>query len=193
MSSRAELVLKSSRAKRGEAARSRGISRTRATTSRRLRAFAFLLPLLFGAAPFHNTHIAHTRLVLEGTTVVARVRMFRDDLEKALKHKIAPDSASRRSVAAYIGKHLGVSADGVPLVAEVVDGGGEMDGDQAIWWVLVQWKAAKPVKALGLKVHVLFDTFDDQQNIVIVNRQPGDERRSLYFQPGDRTEQVVSF
>ncbi len=47
--------------------------------------------------------------------------------------------------------------------------------------------------SLGLKVHVLFDTFGDQQNIVILSRQPGDERRSLYFQPGDLKEQVVRF
>ena len=68
-----------------------------------------------------------------------------------------------------------------------------MDGDQPVWWVLVQWKAVRPVTVLGLTAHVLFDTFDDQQNIVVVNRQPGDERRSLYFQTGDRTEQIIRF
>ncbi len=141
----------------------------------------------------HNTHIAHARIVIEGPVVIARVRMFRDDLEKALKLKVSEESAAQASVSAYIGKNLGVSADGAPLTAEVVDSGGDSDGDQRIWWVLVQWKAARPVEALGLKVHVLFDTFSDQQNIVVVNRQPSDDRRSLYFQAGDLTEQVVRF
>ena len=181
----------SSRAKRGEAARSREISWTHPLALTRI--LALLLPLLLGSTPAHNTHIAHTRIVLEGPVVIARVRMFRDDLEKALKLKITESPAVQKAVGAYVGKNFGVSADGAPLVPEVVDSGGDTDGDQAIWWVLVQWKAARPVKALGLKVHVLFDTFDDQQNIVVVNRQPGDDRRSLYFQPGDRTEQVVKF
>ena len=40
---------------------------------------------------------------------------------------------------------------------------------------------------------MLFDSFEDQQNLVVVNKQPGDDRRTLYFQGGDRTEQVVKF
>lgn len=141
----------------------------------------------------HNTHIAHARVVIEGTVVVARVRMFRDDLEKALKQKVGEEPAAQAAVSAYVGRNFGVAADGTPLTGEVVDSGGDSDGDQRIWWVLVQWRAAKPVASLGLKVHVLFDTFSDQQNIVVVNRQPGDDRRSLYFQPGDLTEQVLRF
>lgn len=141
----------------------------------------------------HNTHISHTRLVLEGPVVLARVRMYRDDLEKALKRKITDDPAAQAAVAQYVTKNFGVRADGVPLAGEMLDGGSDKDGDQPVWWVLVQWKAARPVTALGLKAHVLFDTFDDQQNLVVVNRQPGDERRSLYFQTGDRTEQTIRF
>jgi len=86
-----------------------------------------------------------------------------------------------------------VRADGVPLTGAMLDGGGDSDGDQKVWWVLLQWKAGRPVQAIGLKTHVLFDTFDDQQNLVVVNKQPGDERRSLYFQAGDRAEQTIRF
>jgi hypothetical protein len=32
------------------------------------------------APPRHNMHVANTRMVVEGAVVVARVRMFRDDL-----------------------------------------------------------------------------------------------------------------
>ncbi len=141
----------------------------------------------------HNTHISHTRIVLEGAVVLARVRMFRDDLEKALKRKITDDAAAQGAVAQYVTKHFLVRADGAALAGELLDGGADTDGDQKIWWVLVQWKAAAPVKALGVRAHVLFETFDDQQNLVVVNKQPGDERRSLYFQAGDRSEQTLRF
>jgi len=162
--------------------------------------------LLLGAAPpravppastapaaRHSTHIAHTRMVVEGPMVVARIRMFRDDLQKALKRPVTDDPAVRAALGAYLNGSFGVTADGARLTAEIADSGGDTEGDQPIWWVLVQWKAARPVKVIGLKVHLLFDTFSDQQNIVVVNKQPGDERRNLYFQPGDRTEQVLKF
>ncbi len=145
------------------------------------------------AAVRHNTHIAHTRMVVEGPMVVARIRMFRDDLQKALKRTVGDDAASQAALRAYINGSFGVTADGARLTAEIADSGGDTEGDQPIWWVLVQWKAARPVKSVGLKVHLMFDTFSDQQNVVVLNKQPGDERRSLYFQAGDRTEQVIKF
>lgn len=144
------------------------------------------------AAP-HDLHLTHTRMVIEGTAVVARVRMFRDDLEKSLKRKITDDAASRAAVAAYMSQHFMVSADGAKLTGEVLDSGGDMDGDQPVWWVLVQWKAATPVKSLGVRVHLMFESFRDQQNTVLVAKQPGDERRGLYFQAGDLKEQILKF
>jgi hypothetical protein len=141
----------------------------------------------------HNLHLTHTRMVIEGTALVARVRMFRDDLEKSLKRKITDDAASKAAVAAYMAQHFMVSADGISLIGDVLDSGGDMDGDQPVWWVLVQWKAGKPVKSLGVRVHLMFESFNDQQNTVLVAKQPGDERRGLYFQAGDLKEQVLRF
>ena len=145
------------------------------------------------SAPPHNMHVANTRMVVEGAVVVARVRMFRDDLQKALKRPAADDAAWRGAVATYVGQNFTVVANGAKLTGEVLDGGADIDGDQPIWWVIVQWKATRPVTVLGLKVHLLFDAFGDQQNIVQVSKQPGDERHGLYFQAGDRSEQVLRF
>lgn len=160
---------------------------------RRALAAGSLLLLLGAAPPRHDLHVAHTRMVVEGAVVVARVRMFRDDLQKALKRPVVDDTASRAAVAAYVVQNFVVTASGARLTAEVLDGGGDTDGGQPVWWVLVQWKSPQPVKVLGLKVHLMFETFGDQQNIVQVSKQPGDERRGLYFQAGDKSEQVLKF
>ena len=156
--------------------------------------------LLLGSAvtptappPAHSMHIAYTRMVVEGPTVLARVRMFRDDLEKGFKQKITDAPAVQAALAKYLTPQMLVRADGATLVAEIIDGGADQDADQPIWWVLVQWKAAKPVKSLGVTMHVLFHVFTDQQNLVAVTKQPGDERTTLYFQTGDMTEQTVKF
>lgn len=138
-------------------------------------------------------HTAHVRLIVEGPVVVARVRMFRDDLQKALKATVNDSPVSKRAVAAYVLRTFTIAADGNRLTGEVLDGGGDVDGDQPVWWVVVQWKASQPVTTLGVRAHLLFETFNDQQNIVMVSKQPGDQRRGLYFQAGDRAEQVVKF
>jgi len=144
------------------------------------------------AAP-HNLHVAHARVVIEGNVIVARIRMFRDDLQRSLKRAVNDSAASKSAVAAYVAQNVSLVSDGAKLSGEILDGGADMDGDQPIWWVLVQWKAPRPVKVLALKVHLMFETFNDQQNIVLVAKQPGDERRGLYFQAGDRSEQVLKF
>ncbi|MFN8574513.1 MAG: DUF6702 family protein [Gemmatimonadaceae bacterium] len=141
----------------------------------------------------HNTHISHARVVLEGPVVLARIRLFRDDLEKTLKQKVADDSSSHRVVADYIDRAFRVRADGQTLAAELLDSGADMEGDQPVWWVLVQWKAARNIGQLAMKAQQLFELFNDQQNLVTISRQPEGERRSLYFQAGDRAEQVVKF
>jgi hypothetical protein len=141
----------------------------------------------------HNLHVAHARMVVEGNAIVARIRMFRDDLQRSLKRAVNDSAASKAAVAAYVAQNITLVSDGAKLSSEILDGGADMDGDQPIWWVLVQWKAPKPVQVLSLKVHLMFDTFTDQQNIVIVAKQPGDERHGLYFQAGDRSEQVLKF
>lgn len=151
---------------------------------------------LLGAAPApapHNLHVANTRLVVEGNVMVARIRMFRDDLQKAIKRPVGDDAASKAAVAAYLAQQVTLTADGVRLAGNVLDSGSDMDADQPIWWVLVQWQAGKPVKSLGLKVQLMFDVFSDQQNIVMVSKQPGDERHGLYFHAGDRAEQLLRF
>jgi hypothetical protein len=151
-----------------------------------------VLCLALGAAP-HDLHLSHTRMVIEGNTVVARTRMFRDDLEKALRRRIANDAGSREAVRAYVAKNFVLTMNGKPLVGEVLDSGGELDADQQVWWVIVQWKTPAPAKTLGVRVHLLFDVYRDQQNTVLVARNPGDERRGLYFQAGDLAEQVLKF
>ena len=154
------------------------------------------LTALPGATPLasrHDFHVSHARVVVEGNVVLARVRFFKDDLEKALKRPMVDDSISHAALTSYVNKTFVVRADGALLTGEFLDGAPDKDGDQAVWWILIQYKAAKPVSALGLRDHVLFETFSDQQNLVALAKQPGDQRKSLYFQAGDRTEQVVRF
>ena len=145
-------------------------------------------------AAFHNIHATSTRMVIEGPNVVARIRIFSDDLAKGLGSAPANDAKGQAVLAKYLNAHIELRADGVVLSGEVLDGSSDVDGNgQKVWQVLVQYAAKKPVRTISLKQHVLFETFRDQQNLVTVLKSPGEERRSLYFQAGDLKEQVLTF
>lgn len=144
--------------------------------------------------PMHDLHVSHTRLVLDGTHVVARVRVFRDDLAKVLGAPVEKNAATRSAFEKYLGAHFLVRADGVRLACRIEDDEADVDPNgEAVWWAIIQCDAAAPVRTLGLVNDVFFEAFRDQQNLVTVIKAPEDQRRALYFQSGDRREQSVTF
>lgn len=142
----------------------------------------------------HDTHVSHTRLVLDGVSVVARVRVFKDDLEKALNRRVAADAATQAAFAGYLTSHFLVRADGVRLTCRIEDQEADIDpSGEAMWWAIIQCDAARPIRTLGLLNSVMFELFRDQQNLVTVIKAPEDKRRALYFHAGDVQEQSVTF
>lgn len=142
----------------------------------------------------HDTHVSHTRLVLDGRSVVARVRVFHDDLEKALHRPVARDPATQAAFTGYLDSHFLVRADGVRLTCRIEDQDADADPNgEKVWWAIVQCDAARPIRTLGLVHSLFFEVYRDQQNLVTVIKAPEDQRRALYFHTGDVKEQSVTF
>lgn len=142
----------------------------------------------------HDIHVSHTRLVLDGVSVVARIRVFKDDLEKALGRRVAADAATQTAFTEYLSAHFLVRADGARLTCRIEDHEADVDpSGEAVWWAIIQCDAARPIRTLGLLNSVMFELFRDQQNLVTVIKAPEDKRRALYFHAGDVTEQSVTF
>ncbi|MCC7000941.1 MAG: hypothetical protein IT357_02205 [Gemmatimonadaceae bacterium] len=147
-----------------------------------------------GSEPRHDTHVSHTRLILDGKSVVARVRVFHDDLEKALHRSVARDAATQTAFTQYLESHFLVRADGVKLSCRIEEQDADADpSGEKVWWAIVQCDAAKPIRTLGLVHSLFFEVYRDQQNLVTVIKAPEDERRALYFHTGDVKEQTVRF
>lgn len=139
-------------------------------------------------------HVSHTRLVIEGTQVIARVRLFQDDATKAFQRPFGRNAETDRAVLAYLDGHLQLRADGARAGATMLDAGSEKDESGVeSWWVLLSFHVTRVPRAMGITNTLLFDVYGDQQNLVAILRNPGGHRSSLYFQPGDRSEQVVRF
>ena len=150
------------------------------------------------AAP--DIHLTYSRVLIDGGRILWRVRLFRDDLEKALRLRARNPTLSTTSPGAdsifadYFNAEVPVAVNGVRLVARVVESGRDNDStDQDMWWYMLELTATPPVRTLAVRVALLFDSFADQRNIVTVLKTPGDERRSLYFVRDDAKEQTLRY
>jgi hypothetical protein len=160
-------------------------------------ALATVVPAGAAYGARHDLHLSQTRLVVDGATVAARIRVFEDDLIAALTREagartpvVVTDSAMSR----YLLQHVVVRANGLVLRGAVGGSGEETDAqNQRVRWAVLTFAAARPVQSLALAVTPFFELYGDQQNIVTAARGATGPRRSLLFTSGDTSEQVVSF
>ena len=150
-------------------------------------------------AALHDVHVSHTRLVLEGKTIVLRVRLFHDDLQQALRVaagqpelRLTAEAPAESLFATYFAKRVRLELDGSPVQLRVSGAGLEQDAaaQQVVWYILEGEVAAAPRRLVVLD-GLLFETFDDQQNIVQILELPADQRRTLYFTSRDPRPQQL--
>jgi hypothetical protein len=140
-------------------------------------------------------------MVIEGTTIACRVRLFKDDLERALRVeagdstlKITGGDQAVTLFGKYFGRAMRLAADGRPIALSVTSSGTEKDeAAQEIVWYVLEGTVAAPVKRFTVLDGLLFDYFRDQQNILVLLRLPEDQRQTLYFVASDPREQGLAY
>lgn len=150
--------------------------------------------------PLHDVHLTYSRVVVDGRTILWRVRLFRDDLERALQAQsrnptlTADAPAGDSTFAAYFNGQVPVSANGRRLVGRVVQSGRDPDvTDEEMWWYLLELTAPAPVTSFSTRVGLLFEQFSDQRNVLTLLKMPGEARHSMYFVRDDPREQSIRF
>lgn len=173
-----------------------------------------LVPLLptpgGGAVVAHDLHIAYADMAIEDAVVAGRIRMFKDDLERALGPMVGADAFTLRPgaeadalVMRYLRDHLTIetltgdaddpaSAAATPLEPTLLQSGEDMLDREAVWWVVVQYQATAAVDSLRVTNTLLFDVFDDQRNIMKFVRFPDERQKTFYFDD-DETEHTFVF
>ncbi len=151
-------------------------------------------------AVVHDVHLSYSRVVVDGSSILWRVRLFRDDLERALRAQgrnpaLTAESPTADSVfAAYFNAQVPVSANGRRLIGRVVQSGRDPDvTDEEMWWYLVELTAPAPVASFSTRVGLLFEQFNDQRNVLTLLKMPGESRHSMYFVRDDAREQSLRF
>jgi hypothetical protein len=160
--------------------------------------------LLFGGGDagdrvMHDVHSTHTRAVVENGTVIWKVRLFSDDLEKGLRayarrpaFALDRDPKADSLFTAYFNAKVSLSADGRALTAQLVQQGVDKDPvGGTVHWYLLQFDAGHAPSTLAIRNTLLAELFPNQANIVVLMSMPGEKRHSLYFGDGDVKAQTV--
>jgi hypothetical protein len=167
--------------------------------------FALLIGgVLLGGTPApapmpHDIHTSHTRAVVENGTVLWRVRLFSDDLEKGLRaygkrpgFKLDADQSADSLFTAYFNSKVSVAADGRALTPKLLQKGTDKDPiGGTVHWYLLQFDAGKQPVQLTVRNTLLREQFENQANIVVLLAMPGEKRHSLYFGDADGKAQTV--
>lgn len=165
----------------------------------KLATLAFAALVLGGHAVRHEVHSTHTRAVVENGSVMWKVRLFSDDLEKGLRaytrrpaFALARDPKADSLFTAYFNSKVSVSADGRALKASLVQQGVDQDPvGGTVHWYLLQFDAPRAPGTLSIRNALLAELFPSQANIVVLLSMPGEKRHSLYFGDGDNAAQTV--
>jgi len=129
--------------------------------------------LLFWLNIFHPFYVSVTEIVHNKTTgtVQVSIRIFFDDLEKALEKKYKKNvnilkPANRKEVddlmTAYIKEHLKISVNGKAL--DLKYQGYEIEEDAA--WCYFETSKVKMVKQLDIANDILFEQHSAQSNMI---------------------------
>jgi len=147
----------------------------------------------------HELHLAYGDLAVEGSLIAGRIRLFKDDLGRALGPLVGATSLTLQPgveadalVMRYVRDNLHISVDGEELEATLLASGEDELDREPVWWVLVQFRAPYPPEALHVRNTLLFEVHDDQRNIFKFVHFPDETQRTFYFAEGE-SEHVVRF
>ena len=143
----------------------------------------------------HDFHVSYTRMAIEGASISAQIRVFGDDVTKALVERTKTPSLVLGSAPGqavfqkYLAESFPVTANGrllAPVVASATQ-------EREMWSYIVTWTATAPITAISMHNAAMMELFDDQQNIVKLKHIGSGKESTLFYAGGSRADQVVRF
>ena len=143
----------------------------------------------------HDFHVSYTRIAVEPTVISAQIRLFSDDVTRALIERSRTPSLTLNSPAgeaafqSYLTEHVPVTVNGRRLTPVVMSGSQDKD----MWSYIVTWTSPTPITAVSMHNAALFELFDDQQNIVKIKHLASNKEATLFYSGGSKADQVFRF
>jgi hypothetical protein len=146
-------------------------------------------------AAMHEFHVSYTRMAIEPRVISAQIRLFADDLSRALAARTRNSAltlGSAEGIAAfqsYLAERFVIVVAGRRLVPVIASNAQERD----MWSYMVQWESAVPITSVTARNGVLMELFSDQQNLVKVKHLPSGKEQTLFYSGGTATDQAIRF
>jgi len=146
----------------------------------------------------HDLHASYGNLGVEGSLAILQLRIFKNDLEDALR-RLSGEDALLMEVSPevdalflrYLGKRFVLEVDGEVLPGTVVGSGYDELDREPVWTYQVRYDAPATIESARITNTILFEVFSDQRNVVRVVKFPEERRRAYYFAPGEETQEVT--
>lgn len=143
----------------------------------------------------HDFHVSYTRMAVEQTVISAQIRLFSDDVTRALVERSRTPSLTLNSpqgeaaFQAYLAAQFPIVVNGRRLAPAVISSAQDKD----MWSYVVTWTSATAITSITLHNAALFELFDDQQNIVKIKHMASGRESTLFYAGGSNADQVVRF
>ena len=143
----------------------------------------------------HEFHVSYTRMAIEGAQVTAQIRLFTDDIQRALATRtrnaglVLASKEAEAAFQAYVADRFPLTANGRRLVPVVAAG----NADGQMWAFIVTWTAPAAVTTLSMHNAAMFELFDDQQNIVKLKHIGSNKELTQFYGGGSLADQVARF
>lgn len=145
---------------------------------------------------FHPLHLSVSDIKHnpEAKSLEIIQRLFVDDLEDALRHKntgkvniLNPADPDRMSalISQYVQQHFQLHLNGKQAPVKFL--GYEIEGDAV--WAYMEVSNVRKIKSIGIQHTVFFELFDDQVNLVNVEKEG--EIRSLKLTSSKKKDQLT--
>lgn len=141
----------------------------------------------------HPIHVSVSDVVIQQEKIEWTARIYKDDLLLGLYGKhvdpalLENPAKTRSDILRYMQKHVRVTLGAEPLTWTITD----LHPDpEAMWITLTADLREQDVSALQLHPTMLMEVYDDQKNIVNIEK-PSSKPITLIFESGDKEKSVT--
>jgi len=146
----------------------------------------------------HDFHVSYSRIAIENQIILARTRFFRDDLTESMAkftqlESFSLDASPRTDslFTVYFNNRFVVEVAGKHLPGRIVGSGEEVEGKERIWWYAMQYDAPNDPNSIRISNTLLLNVFDDQKNILKIQKFPSERSSTFYFDADNTTIEVT--
>ena len=151
----------------------------------------------FGAEPPHDLHATYGNLGVEEDIAILQIRVFKDDLEEALRRfdgresfLLEVDPELDALFLRYFSEKFVLDVGGEAQKGRIVGSGYDELDREPIWWYQVAFDLPAPIEAARITNTLLLELFKDQRNVLRVVRFPEETRKAYYFASGEETVEI---